>query len=708
MVRNKWILFFAAILMLGCFGVDSASAMVPYKTYFYDYEGNYYVSPDAYVPSRVLNAKDMGIGQEGLNQPLDLFVDENNLVYLADSGRNRILVLDERYQLKREIREFVLEDGVTKDSFNGPTGIFVTAEGLLYVADSKNARIVVLRQDGTLARVLEAPASEVFPAGFIYEPSALGVDPSGRIYVISKSTNMGVIALNADGGFEGFVGAEKVVPKVTDLFWKLITTKEQKSRTAKNVPTEYNNIAIDELGFAYVTSSALDARNQLNAIRSRDKTSLHAPIKRLNNLGIDILKRNGAYPPAGDIQITNDVSRFIDVALAGNGIYSTLDSTQNKIFTYDEEGNLLYAFGGYGSQKGVFQSASALAYQDANLLVLDKDAGNLTVFRRTEYGDHIAAAIHARKNRKYDESIAAWHKVLEQNPSLEMAYSGVAQSNMRKEEYAEAMKNYKLANDWEHYFKAFSEYRKEVAGKLILLIPAIAVAILWLLARFFKYVKKVNGGGWRKSGERTLWEELLYAFHVMLHPFDGFWDLKHEKRGSVRAAVVIVAAVMAADIFKKLAGGYILYPTDWRVLDLFDTVLSVLIPFGLWCCVNWGLTTLMDGEGSLKDIFTASAYSLMPIVMISVPVTIFSNFASTQEQPFITFFGTLSFGWSLGLIFIGVLVTNDYHPFKNLYTSVISLVGMGFVAFLTVLFINILQNMNAFIMTIFNEITFRL
>ncbi|NIK75289.1 tetratricopeptide (TPR) repeat protein [Paenibacillus castaneae] len=708
MVRKKGILFFAALLLLCSTMVDSASAMVPYKTYFYDYEGDYFVSPDAYVPYRVLNAKDMGVGNEGLNQPMDLFVDENNLVYVADSGRNRILLLDEQYQLKREINEFVLEDGVTKDSFNNPIGLFVSKEGLIYVADSKNARIVVLRQNGTLERILEAPDSEVFPAGFIYEPSALSVDPAGRIYVISKSTNMGVIALNADGGFEGFEGAEKVVPKVTDLFWKLVTTKEQKSRTAKSVPTEYNNITIDELGFSYVTSSALEARNQWSAMKNRDKSSRHAPIKRLNNLGIDVLKRNGAFPPAGDIQTNKDVSRFIDVSLAQDGVYSTLDSTQNKIFTYDDEGNLLYAFGGYGSQNGVFQSASALAYQGSNLLVLDKDAGKLTVFKRTEYGDDIAAAIHARKTRKYDDAIAAWQRVLEKNPSLELAYSGVAQSNMRKAEYREAMKNYKLANDWEHYFKAFAEYRKEKISKLILLIPILAVILFWLLYRFFKYVKKRNSSGWRKEGKRTLWEELLYAFHVILHPFDGFWDLKHEKRGSMRGALIIVGLVMAADIFKKLAGGYILYPTDWRVIELQDTVLSVLIPFGLWCCVNWGLTTLMDGEGSLKDIFIASAYSLTPIVMISIPVTIISNFASLQEQPFVAFFTTLSLAWSLGLIFIGVLVTNDYTPFKNLYVSVISLIGMGFVAFLTVLFINILQNMNAFFTTIFNEITFRL
>ncbi|MFD0714572.1 YIP1 family protein [Paenibacillus sp. GCM10027626] len=708
MVRKKWLAFIAALLLLCMLGIDSASAMVPYKTYFYDYEGNYFVSPDAFVPEQVLSAKEMGLSGGGLKQPADLVVDDSGRVYIADQGGNRVLLLDKQYRLLREFKSFVREDGVTKDEFNGPSGIFVTKEGLLYVADSKNARIVVLRLDGSLETILEAPDSEVFPAGFIYEPSALGVDPAGRIYVVSKSTNMGVISLTADGEFAGFIGAEKVTPKVADLFWRLITTREQKSRTAKNVPVEYNNITIDELGFLYVTSSAQDGREQWNAIRNRDKTSRHAPVKRLNNLGIDVLMRNGAFPPAGDVQIGKGVSRFIDVALAADGVYSALDAAQNKIFTYDDQGNLLYVFGGSGSQNGVFQSVVSLAYQDTRLLVLDKESGKLTVFRRTDYGDNIAAAIQARKQRDYDASIAAWEKVLQQNPAFEMAYSGVAQSNMRKAEYQQAMKHYKLANDWEHYFKAFAEYRKEMIGKFILLLPIAACVIVWLIVRFFKYVKKVNSSGWSEQGRRSLRDELLYAFHVMFHPFDGFWDLKHEKRGSMRAALLIVLAVLAADVFRRLAGGYILFPTDWRMLELQDTILSVLIPLLLWCCVNWGLTTLMDGEGSLKDIFITSAYSLMPIVMLSVPITIVSNVLVTQEQQFITFLTTLSYGWSLGLIFVGVMVTNDYTPFKNVYTSFFSVIGMGFVAFLSVMFINILQNMNSFITTIINEITFRL
>jgi len=681
--------------------------MVPYETYFYDYEGEYYISPDAYVPERVFKAVDMGLEVE-LKEPTDLVVDSEQNIYIADSGNNRILIFDKDLNLKQEIREFMPDGAEAPDAFNVPTGVFVTGDGLVYVADSKNSRIVVLDNDGGFNRIIPAPDSDVFPEGFIYEPYALAVDPAGRIYVVSKSTNMGIIGLNAAGGFEGFIGAEKVVPNIMDIFWDLITSKEQEARSYKNVPTEYNNITIDEIGFPYVTSSAINAYNQFYAMINKDTSSHYAPIKRLNSMGVDVLLRNGAFPPAGDMDSPSKVSRFIDVALAGNGVYSTLDSTQNKIFTYDENGNLLYAFGGSGTQAGVFQSVSALAYQGTRLLVLDRGTGYVTAFRRTEYGDAIAKAITLRKNRKYDASIEAWQEVLKHNPSFELAWSGVAQSNMRKEQYYEAMANYKLGNDWDGYFKAFAEYRTEVVRRIILLIPVIAGVIIWALMRFSKYVRKVNGSGWGKIGKRTLWEELIYSFHIMFHPFDGFWDLKHEKRGSMRAAIVILLLVMVVDVFKTLAGGYVFINSDFRVIDIKDTVLKILIPFMLWCCANWGLTTLMDGEGTFKDIFVATAYSLMPIAVLNIPVTIFSNFIVAQELQFVTFFTALSYGWAFALIFFGVLVTNSYGVLKNLVTSTMSVIGMGFMAFISVVFINILQKMGTFISTIYNEIMFRL
>lgn len=55
-------------------------------------------------------------------------------------------------------------------------------------------------------------------------------------------------------------------------------------------------------------------------------------------------------------------SRIIDVVVREKGIYSVIDSTRGRIFTYDHEGNLLYIFGGIGSQEGTFDTPSRDRY----------------------------------------------------------------------------------------------------------------------------------------------------------------------------------------------------------------------------------------------------------------------------------------------------------------------------------------------------------
>ena len=34
---------------------------------------------------------------------------------------------------------------------------------------------------------------------------------------------------------------------------------------------------------------------------------------------------------------------------------------------------------------------------------------------------------------------------------------------------------------------------------------------------------------------KTYFKSFTYAFHIMTHPFDGYWDMKHEKRGTLAA-----------------------------------------------------------------------------------------------------------------------------------------------------------------------------
>ena len=91
--------------------------------------------------------------------PQDIcYADDGNL-YLADTGNNRIVVLNNDMTEVVNIIDGFDNNGV-KDGFKSPYGVCISEKGQLYVADSQNHRIVVLEKDGTLVRIVQNPVSQ--------------------------------------------------------------------------------------------------------------------------------------------------------------------------------------------------------------------------------------------------------------------------------------------------------------------------------------------------------------------------------------------------------------------------------------------------------------------------------------------------------------------------------------------------------------------
>lgn len=733
--------FLGLISMLACLvqpvSAQAAVSYAPYDTYTYTLDGGhaYVFSPHAYVPTRLITSAEIGLGT-AMKTPSDLAVDKDGNVYIADTGNNRVVVLDSEYKLRFILKGY--EDGVPTDivegeegeeapatpepeaegeegegggyvspkSFNEPKAVFVTPQGDIYVGDTMHGKIGVFNSEGKLLDTYESP-EEGLLQDVIYEPSALVVDQYDRIYVISQNSNMGVLSFSSDGQFQGFIGAEKTKGSFWDIIMNFIRSDEQKARMIQNVPTEFNNITIDDKGFLYVTTSTLDSFDQFESMIS--KTGTANPIKKLNPSGTDVLKRNGAFNQGGDLNYRNNmVSRFVDVALTDDGVYSLLDSTHGKIFTYDQEGNLMYVFGGSGTQMGVFQRPSAIAYKGTDLLVLDSSTGELTILSRTDYGNVFAEALHLQGNRRYTEAAEKWKELIKLNGNYEQAYNNIGTSYMRLGMYEEAMVNYKNGNDLDGYKDAYNAYRKTIMEKnIIWILLAVAVAV-FLLAKGTKKLKLANDAAWSKHGKYTLREELCYGWYVIFHPFDGFYELKRQKRGTMKGAMVIFIAAIAENLFRSIATGYIVTGSEWARVSIIDAFMSVGFLVILWTVANWCFTTLMDGKGRMKDIFIATSYALIPMIMFGFPCTIFTNFCTESELQFVNFFYSLGNIWTFALIFLGALVINEYSLLKNVVTTFLALVGMAFIAFIGILGVNLFTTMFSFIQTLANEIIYRM
>ena len=712
-MKNILRLITLVMVCLMVFGSLSVMAITPYSTYTYDIDGMYAASPDAYTPDQIVDSAAMGLDEaKPMDSPRDLFVDKNNKVYIADATNNRILVCNRYLQYTFEISEFTNNQGVP-DSLTNPQGVFVS-DDYIYVADTDNNRIVLFDLEGEYVDTIEEPRSDVFPENSIYKPIALAVDAAGRMYIVSSTTYMGVISIAPDGEFQGFIGAQQVNISAIDILWRRIQTKEQRETSTQYVSTEFNNITIDSDGFIYVTTSSIDEAAQQAAIRSKDAGN--APVKKLNTAGSDILKRNGFFAPGGEVSVmntgasNNDIggpSKIIDVALGPQGTWSIIDEKRQKIYTYDEEGKLLFIFGDSGMQTGNLSSIQAIAYKGNDILVLDKTANNITVYKRTEYGDLLLTAIQHNRERQYDLSQEDWTNILQRNSNFDEAYIGIGKALYRSGEYEEAMEYYKSAYDTENYSAAFAMWRQDWVKKYVMVVIVVVVVVILAYSLFFKYAGKINIKGHTKVGKRTFWEEIMYGFWVIFHPFDGFWDLKHEKRGSVRGAFFYIGMTILAFTYKSVGSSYLVNPYN-SYMNILATITSIMVPFLLWAAANWCLTTLFDGEGSFKDIFIATGYSLVPIPLFMFPVTICTHFLTTAEVSILNLLLTFSFIWVGLLIVFGSMVTHDYTFGKNLIMCVCTIVGMAFIMFVAVLFSGLANNIVSFVTAIVIEISYRI
>ena len=245
-----------------------------------------------------------------------------------------------------------------------------------------------------------------------------------------------------------------------------------------------------------------------------------------------------------------------------------------------------------------------------------------------------------------------------------------------------------------------------MSSYFLLLILGI-VAVIVGISLFSKFIKKFNLKVATAGGKRTFGQELAYGFYIIFHPFDGFWDLKHERRGSVRAAIVYILITIVGFYYQAIGQGYLLNPYG-GYSSLWIQAIGVLVPLLLFVLANWCLTTLFEGEGSFKDIFIACSYSLLPVPMLIIPATIFSNVVTTSELGIISLLSTFSFIWLGLLIVLGTQVTHDYTMGKNIITILGTAVAMVFIIFIALLFSTLVGKMVSLITNIVTEIQFRM
>ncbi len=213
-------------------------------------------------------------------------------------------------------------------------------------------------------------------------------------------------------------------------------------------------------------------------------------------------------------------------------------------------------------------------------------------------------------------------------------------------------------------------------------------------------IKKEKFSQYKKS--------LKFAFYCLTHPLDGFWDLTHERRGSIAAANTILVLTLLSRILKLQYTSFMFNEVYWPEVNIVMELSGVLFPLALWCVGNWALTTLFDGKGRLGQVYMATCYSMLPYPLIQFPLIILSNVVTVEEGAFYAVLSAISLVWAAALIIAAMMQIHEYSMSKTILFTVASIFAMLVMVFLLLLFFSMISQGISYFISLGKEILFRM
>ncbi|MDF2542511.1 MAG: hypothetical protein K0S47_2229 [Herbinix sp.] len=202
-------------------------------------------------------------------------------------------------------------------------------------------------------------------------------------------------------------------------------------------------------------------------------------------------------------------------------------------------------------------------------------------------------------------------------------------------------------------------------------------------------------------------DDAKYLKYVIFHPFDGFYETKFRGKGNLALASLILVLYGILGIFSTQYTGFIFnfYPT--YALNSFNLFMASILPVILFFVSNWSSTSLMNGNGRFRDIYTVTCYSLLPLILFKLITVLFSNIIIREEGPILMSFSYLGTLWFCFLIFCGLCTIHEYSVSKNIVTLLVTLVAAIIIIFLCVLYLSLLEKVISFVSTVATEISKR-
>lgn len=638
-------------------------------TYTINEKGFYARTQDAYLPDKTITTL-------GLLNPDDLYIDKDNMLYIADSGNSRII--------KYDIDKGVVSGELRYEEFRSPKGVFVNKQGNIYVADPGAKVVFIFDNNFNHLETIKKPQEPAF-ADTRFEPLRIAVDNGGNMYVIGEGVYNGVVQLAYTGEFLGYFAVNKARLTPLQAIQNAIFTRAQLGRLIPRVPITFSNIFVDNAGVVYTTTTG----------------SRTDGLKKHNTSGGNMFK-----------ETVYGGRTFVDVWADEQGIIYVANSN-GYVTVYSMAGEIIFEFGSSITTMdvaGLYSRLPSVAVdQNRNIWTVDGDKGYIQSFKPTEYALKVYNAMGLYEKGLYEEALVQWNDVLRSNQMSILAHNGVGKAYLRAGRYEESMQHFKVSGNRSFYSEAYWEVRNDqIQRALPYAIPLFAV--LWLISFVIKKVDKQRilrskrRAFFRKLDDVPVLGSVLYSFKIPKHPIDKYYNIRMKRKGSGLGATILYALFFLIYMLYKTSKGFIYQFVKIEDMDINALVLGFFTLLGLFIICNFLVTSIKDGDGTLKQVYMIPAYGLIPLMVSMATITVVSYFMTQNESFLLTIILYIGIIWSVVIIFLGFQTVHDYTTGTTIVSLIITAVFIIIAVIIALIIIIMWEQLWQFLYSVGKEI----
>lgn len=198
------------------------------------------------------------------------------------------------------------------------------------------------------------------------------------------------------------------------------------------------------------------------------------------------------------------------------------------------------------------------------------------------------------------------------------------------------------------------------------------------------------------------------AKNVLRHPLDFFYDIRYVGKSKMVSALILMVLTVTARLISLMVTGFSFQTHEPYQISVLMQAVWIIVPWLSWAVANWGVSTIIDGEGKFIDVLSGSAFVFVPYILFMVPLSLFTRILSLSENALVVGLTWFIYLWVALLVLIKVKVLHDFEPGKTVWITLLTVAGMFIMWFIGLLIFGLINQAFNFLLDLYKEITFRL